>query len=439
MLARDAYLALSITTQYISSANALPAGPFTFASWIQLRDPAATNRPIFGSGTSGAPALRLNDTDRRLVLYKIGGSTIVSAPTPLPRVFEWVHVAATHDGTTAKLFVNGAMVAFAADTTAFTSATVRVGSDGVTNFSGRIDDSAVWARALSEEEVEAVFLVGPKGYPRTGLFFDYRYDDVSAVTIEDMSGGGNTGTPSATPAWTRNSYTHPKLLQRDMGLCITMNGTDESIGLPGALTQALGGAAGITIMGWARPLSPITSSRRIISLLSDTSNSAALIQTTPSGGNLFWETFGRSQGSDATETTTATGIDAPEHGRWAHVALVLDFAAPAYQFALNGIVVVKDTALAWSRSTFLGHSNGGFLGSGSASNYWSGQLDELQIFRRALSKAELRRGVLTGQWDDTDRMLLVDFDGGAIVDRSAYGHTLTLTNVDASNLSASLM
>lgn len=436
---RDAGLVLAVTTQYVTTAQALASSAFTLAGWFQVRDASATDRPMFGSGTSGAPAVRWESSDRSVAFYKIGSGDIVASAPQAMQPFTWTHVAVTHDGATASLYLDGALVVSAADSTSFTSATVRVGNDGTNNFSGRLDECVAWSVALTAEQIAAIYAQGPAAYPRAARLFDYRFDDVSATTIADNSGNGNTGTPSATPSWVPATYVQPVFRQRDFGLCMRFNGSDEGIALPGALTRLLDGSGALTLLAWARPLNPITSSRRVIGLLSDTSNAGALIQTTPSGGNLYWETFGRSQGSDSTETTTAGTVNAPEHGRWAHVGLVLDYANDGYAFSHNGLIVVKDTSIAWSRSSFLGHGNGGYIGQGVGANYWSGDLDELMVYRRALSADELRRGYLTGEWDPTDRLLLVDFDDGEIVDRSPYAHTLTANNVDASSLFVGLM
>lgn len=436
---RDAYLALAVTGQAVTSANSLPAGPFTLASWVQLRDASAANRAFFGGSVAGGPALRYNSGGRVIVFYVDGGSTIVATQAPGLEPFRWYHVAATWDGTTARIYIDGSLAASAAYATPFTSVPVRIGSDSAGNvFSGRIDDSVVWARALTADEIDAVWRLGPVAYP-SNAFLDYRYDDVSATAIADLSGTANTGTLSATPGWSSGTYTQPKFLDRDMGMACTFNGTNQSIGLPASVTTALGGASGVTLLAWCRPVGAVPSSRRVINLLSDTGNAGGLIQVTPSGGNLFWESFGRSRGSDAVETVTTSGPEAPQPGRWTHVGLVLDFATPRYAFARDGVVVGRDTTLAWGNTSWLGSTQGGFVGSGPATNYWQGDLDEVLIYRRALSNAEIRLGYLTGQWDTADLVLRLDFDTGQLVDRSPFAHTLTLTNISDLDLRPSFL
>lgn len=432
---RDAGLAVATTAAYVVSASALPAGAFTLSAWIQVRDASTTDRCIFGSSTAGAVGLRWEGSDRSLRLYSVGGSEVVSSAAQLLQPFQWYHVAATFDGTTARLYINGALVA-SASSSAFTAGTVRVGSDGTLVFSGRLDECAAWTVALSAEEIDAIFTAGVQAYPRAGIFFDYRFDDHSASSITDSSGGGNTGTISGTFTWVSSTYVQPRFLSRDMGLCLSLNGSDERIALPGTLTNDLNGAAGITLAAWARPMNI---GGRILVLLTDTGNSGALIKTTASGGIGYWESFSRSRGSDSTETASLTGVDGPQLGRWAHLALVIDYVNRRHDLYHNGVCVARDTSISWSRTSWLGSTQGGQLGGYSGGDYWNGELDELQVFGRALSAAEIRRGYLTGQWDSAGRALFLDWDDGTLTDRSGNGHVLTLTNVDTSNLVAGFM
>ncbi|MCW5623334.1 MAG: LamG domain-containing protein [Burkholderiales bacterium] len=390
-------MALALTTQYIVSAQALPVGPFTLSGWGQVRDTAITDRVFIGSGTAGAPALRWDATNKRAVLYQIGGSDIVASPAYSWRPFDWRHVTATHDGTTAKIYINGSLVAWAADSTTFTTATVRVGSDATLSFSGRLDDIAVFARALTAKEVDHAFYA--RTYPPDALFLDYRFDDPLAASIVDLSGRSNHGTINGSLAitnWSSSSYSTPRFLDRDMGLCLRLNGTDEGITLPGTVTQALGDASGFTLLAWARPLDMVSTSRRLFSVLSNTGNAGALIQTTPSAGDFVWETFARSQGSDATESTLARREERPFPGRWQHVAHVSDFAALVCETTVNGVTSIADKALAWSRASWLGSTQGGHIGQAAAANWWNGDIDEVMIYRRALTRAERSRGYLTG-------------------------------------------
>ena len=79
-----------------------------------------------------------------------------TAPLPLNA---WTHLAATYDGTTLRLFVNGAQVGSRAVTGALLTSTgaLRIGGNSVWGeyFQGRIDEVRIYNRALGAAEIQA--------------------------------------------------------------------------------------------------------------------------------------------------------------------------------------------------------------------------------------------------------------------------------------------
>jgi hypothetical protein len=71
----------------------------------------------------------------------------------------WTHLAATYNGATQRLYVNGVEVANRAQTggTLVTTGPLRIGGNGVSTefFAGRIDDVRVYNRALTQAEIQA--------------------------------------------------------------------------------------------------------------------------------------------------------------------------------------------------------------------------------------------------------------------------------------------
>jgi hypothetical protein len=100
---------------------------------------SSNNRPATGGSINGG--------DR--VLY---GGTRLAANT-------WTHLAATYDGVTQRLFVNGVQVSSRAQTGSFTVTTgaLRIGGNQVFGeyFQGRIDDLRIYNRALTGAEIVA--------------------------------------------------------------------------------------------------------------------------------------------------------------------------------------------------------------------------------------------------------------------------------------------
>jgi len=71
----------------------------------------------------------------------------------------WTHLAATFDGATVRLFVNGVQVASQAQPTplANTTGTLQIGADSYPTeyFAGRIDEVRVYNRALSATQIQS--------------------------------------------------------------------------------------------------------------------------------------------------------------------------------------------------------------------------------------------------------------------------------------------
>ena len=71
----------------------------------------------------------------------------------------WSHLAATYDGATLRLFVNGAQVGSRAVTGALLTSTgaLRIGGNSIWGefFQGRIDEVRIYNRALTAAEIQA--------------------------------------------------------------------------------------------------------------------------------------------------------------------------------------------------------------------------------------------------------------------------------------------
>ena len=71
----------------------------------------------------------------------------------------WTHLAATYDGATLRLFVNGTQVGSRALTGALLTSTgvLRIGGNAIWGefFQGRIDEIRIYNRALSPGEIQA--------------------------------------------------------------------------------------------------------------------------------------------------------------------------------------------------------------------------------------------------------------------------------------------
>jgi hypothetical protein len=160
----------------IPDAPDLRPSSVSLEAWVNFDSTSGTQivfaKPV-GSGTRDSYALWLQDG----ILNGAVGSAIAEAPilqapsSPiLPK--EWRHVAYTFDnnGHQQALYVDGAPVAIAALTTSigYDAQPVLLGRDtenGAPRFfmQGRIDEAAIYGRALSGAEIASIYLAGPAG------------------------------------------------------------------------------------------------------------------------------------------------------------------------------------------------------------------------------------------------------------------------------------
>jgi len=158
-------LALSVngTSQYASvpSSTSLDiTGQITLAAWVRTTKVGTQNviaKGLFG-GTDG---YELNLSSAAKPFLRLNGANRLDALTSyVPNT--WTHVAATYDGITMKIYVNGVLDNSAATSITIKSNALALGiggqSDGASAriFSGAIDDARVYDRALTASEIASL-------------------------------------------------------------------------------------------------------------------------------------------------------------------------------------------------------------------------------------------------------------------------------------------
>jgi hypothetical protein len=164
------------TSRYVTVPDAASLDlttAITMAAWIrptQVATASIMNKATFASGptygyeldlsSTGVPFVRLfNDT-------QAAGGGRLNATIPYPTDgTTWMHVAATYDGTTIKMYINGVLNVTRASTSPIpmNSLPLVIGapSDGLAArvFPGAIDDARLYNRALTAAEIAALVAV----------------------------------------------------------------------------------------------------------------------------------------------------------------------------------------------------------------------------------------------------------------------------------------
>lgn len=147
---------------FVSSSPSInpSATNFSALAWVKLDNASGTNQIIIGqTGTNGRAWLQRTVSSGTLC-SALGGSTTCSLGTFAAG--SWIHAVITYDGTTVKLYLNGAADGSAAVTAESETGGLRIGahkSPDTTNeeWDGLIDDVRVYNRALSANEIKQVY------------------------------------------------------------------------------------------------------------------------------------------------------------------------------------------------------------------------------------------------------------------------------------------
>jgi hypothetical protein len=175
-------------------------GPRTFGGWMRQRVSSALlmNLTTFGSGRSRNSRNSLLVAPGGVVVL-VGESNDFGSSGANYDVGRWTHMMATHDGSTARLFVDGVQVASSARTYATNwSLPLMVGTNSEDRadewFDGDLADLRFWARALSAAEIQAE-RASRTPVSANALVGWWPLDD-GPLAFRDASGNGRDGVGS---------------------------------------------------------------------------------------------------------------------------------------------------------------------------------------------------------------------------------------------------
>ena len=200
-----------------------------------------------------------------------------------------------------------------------------------------------------------------------GLVASYSFNAGTGTAIVDGSGNGRDGTAASTTWNTTGKF----------GNSLTFNGTSSVVTV--ADNNALDLTTGATLEAWVYPTVVGTAWRSIVLKENPAAGdlSYALYANTPYGGAGAWNVIGTT--TRAAENPTRLPLNT-----WTHVTMTYDGANLRYY--QNGTLV--STTAATGNMT---NGNGGLRIGGNSiwGEYFTGRIDEVRVYNRALSAAEI--------------------------------------------------
>jgi large repetitive protein len=308
----------------------------------------------------------------------------------------WVHLVETFDGTTLRLYVNGAQAASGAVAgyTANTGAPLLIGvsdyGSGATEpYPGVVDDVAVYNSALTAAKIrthyntgrcykDAVLADSPVGYWRLG--------ETSGTTAADgIAGrhGSYIGAPSLNQTGALTGDTNP---------AVTFNGTSQYATVP---YDAAFNPAQFSVEGWAKPTGGAGTFRTVATSWYELGGGAS-----PRG---YWLGVGTDDKwwLSIANGTTFTNIIGPTVtlSSWAHVLGTYD--GTTGRLYVNGILVAS-TAVTYAANVSAPFGIGAYWANGSWIGLLPGSLDEVAVYNTALSQTRIQTHYLLGRsYQDT--------------------------------------
>jgi len=209
-----------------------------------------------------------------------------------------------------------------------------------------------------------------------GLVASYGFDAGSGTTVADDSGTGNNGTISGA-TWTPNGKN---------GGALDFDGTNDSVSIPGT-TSTLAMTTGMTLSAWVKPRDIAGLNQQIIGRDSlSLGGSAWSLNADSASQKPGFTVFAQNPSTGTTTSGTASGTAALTNGDWAHLTGV--WTGSIMSLYVNGTLVgfgsVSGNVVNTGEAIKIGGTS-----VGGVAKYFDGLIDDVRIYNRALSSAEI--------------------------------------------------
>ncbi|HEY7377318.1 MAG TPA: LamG-like jellyroll fold domain-containing protein, partial [Steroidobacteraceae bacterium] len=199
----------------------------------------------------------------------------------------------------------------------------------------------------------------------------YAFNEGTGTTLTDLSGNANTGAIAGGATWTSSGKN---------GGALQFDGVDDRVTI--ASSASLNATTAVTLEAWVYPTANQSGWRNIVQHEVD----AYFLYAGSSQGTL------RPAGG-ATVGGTIDGVIASSSlplNTWTHLALT--FNGSIYRFYVNGTQIGTKSRT----GTMPSNSNSTSIGGDSAyGDYFQGRIDDVRIYNRALSDAEIQTDMNT--------------------------------------------
>lgn len=216
----------------------------------------------------------------------------------------------------------------------------------------------------------------PPPAPAGGLAAHWRFDESAGTTAADASGNNNAGTLSNGPVWAAGK----------VGGALTFDGVDDQVNVPHAASLNPG-AGSLTLAAWIKTSS--AGNMVVFAKGQDLGGGSPKLNLHILGGRVEGRLYSSTVFLNLPASTRLVN-----DGAWRHIALVVDRAAQRADYYIDGTKEGINADISSVGS--IDNANAVEIGRKLAVWPFSGQIDDLRLYTRALSASEIQSLAGTG-------------------------------------------
>jgi hypothetical protein len=377
---------------YVNISSPSLGNTYTFSAWVRVSTYAGApiQFPIFGEYTGSGDTknyLYIDTVGRKLGLDQYLPSSGMAISSTTINAGVWYFVVATQTAPNQRnLYVNGVLEATANEVYSGGAPTIwtigKRADSSAYYFNGQLDEVRIYNRALSGTEITNLYNLGaeklnvsPVSNLTSGLVGYWTFDgkdtpwtSSSAGTATDRSGNGNTGTLT-----NMSRATSP--VSGKLGQALNFDGVDDYASTPLDLTSS-----SFTLSAWVKSTNTANNGDRR-TFLSKRGAGDEWILYQDLGVNQTIRFTGWDSGGAGTKGVGGTTNFVAN--QWYYVVLTYD--GTTTNMFINGVLEGTTSAGNPIRDTV----NTVVIGKENL-RPWSGSLDEVRIYNRALSATEVQ-------------------------------------------------
>lgn len=400
--------------------------PFTQSLWAYPTAVGDSMILMEGQDANGTETYiqAVNSFGNLVIKVGINGSG-TGIQTGYTAINTWYHIVMTYDGTTLSFYLNGTLYGSANYAGSITERAnnMRIGADkdGTGNFTGKVDEVRSYDRVLSSDEVGQLYRLTTPTSVDTSLegYWSFNAQDMNGTTAYDRSGAGNNGALTGGAVGTVGR----------LGQAVNLDGTNDYVVIPN--NSSLQMSSSVSFSFWMRP--GTLGGESYDTLVSKWDNYYTDIQT---GTGIIEFGVDANAGALSSKTTVVAG-------NWYFVSAVFDDTGNTMSLYINGVLDNSQAAAGTMTPT----TDNLMIGSwDTTTEFFTGQIDEVRVYSRALSASEIKSQYDLGapdkgntsaaQAQGTGRLdsglisyyPLDDGSGTTATDTSVNGNNGTLTN-----------